>query len=614
MSRKMYRPTIVVVDSGIDSTNPLFQSAHISGIGLKKSAKSPSGFSISGDFQDQLGHGTGVCSLIAKKLTEYGIPINFYIVKIFDDKFEADENSLLHALTYICDEIDCDILNLSLGTTICTKLSQLREVCEKLYQKGAAIVSAFDNSGAMSYPASFPHVIGVDICEECGRDEIYFVEDSPVNILTKNRIQRCEWLNNKRMLIEGSSFNTAIVTALIAKLLYENGRLGFHEVQKALKKVTLPYNEGIEGSKQRKKPFAAPKKAVVFPFNKEIHALRRYEESLDFTIVGYYDTRYSGKVGKPCDVLINQGPDRSVHRGGTIVQDISELDWGADFDTVILGHLDQIIKLTRIDYHQEILSLCQKFHKNIFSFDDAYGPEDTDDRINIYTPMITPADVPHYTFGKLYRIGKPVIGVFGTSAKQGKFTLQMALRRQFLQEGYKVGQLGTEPHSELFGCEHVFPMGYQNGIHIDQDDVIPVINSLIHDIEMRDPDLIIVGGQSSTIPFYYGNVRYMSDFQQQLLYATVPDCVLLVVNIFDDIPYIKRTIHYLNSISTVIAIAVSPITSVSTLGNVNFQKALSFADQTEEFEKEFGLPVYRISEENDRVGLFRLCEEYFSVE
>ena len=75
----------------------------------------------------------------------------------------------------------------------------------------------------------------------------------------------------------------------------------------------------------------------------------------------------------------------------------------------------------------------------------------------------------------------------------------------------------------------------------------------------------------------------------------------------------RRKVEHLSLIH-IFAIAVSPITSVSTLGNVNFQKALSFADQTEEFEKEFGLPVYRISEENDRVGLFRLCEEYFSVE
>lgn len=31
-------------------------------------------------------------------------------------------------------------------------------------------------------------------------------------------------------------------------------------------------------------------------------------------------------------------------------------------------------------------------------------------------------------FGKLYKFSKPVVGVFGTSSKQGKFTLQLYMR------------------------------------------------------------------------------------------------------------------------------------------------------------------------------------------
>jgi hypothetical protein len=36
----------------------------------------------------------------------------------------------------------------------------------------------------------------------------------------------------------------------------------------------------------------------------------------------------------------------------------------------------------------------------------------------------------------------------------------LALRRWFLQQGYRVAQVGTEHHSALFGMDFTFPMGH----------------------------------------------------------------------------------------------------------------------------------------------------------
>lgn len=45
------------------------------------------------------------------------------------------------------------------------------------------------------------------------------------------------------------------------------------------------------------------KKAIVFPFNKEMHSVVRYREELSFEIVGIYDSKYTLKVGKRiCDI------------------------------------------------------------------------------------------------------------------------------------------------------------------------------------------------------------------------------------------------------------------------------------------------------------------------
>lgn len=40
------------------------------------------------------------------------------------------------------------------------------------------------------------------------------------------------------------------------------------------------------------------KKAALFPFNKEMHSILRFEDKLDFEITDVYDTKYSLRVGK----------------------------------------------------------------------------------------------------------------------------------------------------------------------------------------------------------------------------------------------------------------------------------------------------------------------------
>ena len=48
-------------------------------------------------------------------------------------------------------------------------------------------------------------------------------------------------------------------------------------------------------------------RAVIFPFNKEMHNFVRYPELLDFKVMEVYDTKYSSNVGrKTTDVMIDK--------------------------------------------------------------------------------------------------------------------------------------------------------------------------------------------------------------------------------------------------------------------------------------------------------------------
>ena len=85
--------------------------------------------------------------------------------------------------------------------------------------------------------------------------------------------------------------------------------------------------------------------------------------------------------------------------------------------------------------------------------------------------------------------------ISGTGSQQGKFSLQLKLRNKFIQGGYKVGQLGTEPSSLLFGIDEVFPSGYGSVVNLSEEEIISRVNSQMHSIEEKNPDIILVGTQ-----------------------------------------------------------------------------------------------------------------------
>lgn len=95
---------------------------------------------------DYIGHGTAVANII------YTINNNIDIIcfRICDKTMEVDEEGLLFVLEYIYENINVDIINISLGAIHQFMYADLKEVCSKLYRKGIVIVSSFDNNGAIS--------------------------------------------------------------------------------------------------------------------------------------------------------------------------------------------------------------------------------------------------------------------------------------------------------------------------------------------------------------------------------------------------------------------------------------------------------------------------------
>lgn len=556
------------------------------------------------------GHGTAIFNIINHKCAQFAEIINFRILHIENG---IDEDILIAALTYIDQNIHPDIINLSLGISECNNPQALYNTCLQLTNKGTIIVSAFDNSGSISYPAAFQNVIGVVSGLLCNKtDDFEFFEDSIVNIGANGKMQRLVWNDPPYVFLSGNSFACAHVTSKIAEMIFfSQEKLTQETILNNFRQMAIENHSSLNTFVPQKLPFNI-QNAVLFPFSKEMHSLLRYEHLLDFKIVDIYDTKYSAKIGSTSTHLMN---DDRIH--SYTIKNINKINYD-NFDTFIIGHMSELsLALKNEKFVVEIINNLLQHRKNIFSFDDitCYGFSVCN---NIYFPSISKKDLPPTRLGMLHRISKPVLGVFGTSSKQGKFTLQLKLRDILLKEGYEVGSIGTEPTSQLYGMEYVFPMGYNSTVYIQNNDVISYLNAAMHDISTRNKDIIIVGSQSGTIPYDYGNISQFPVYQYSFLLGTLPDCIVLCVNLFDSFEYIHRTVSFLESAanSKVIALATIPFVTRENGNNAfDISKALmssvEFRTIQELFYSEFSIPLYNIAANNDAEELTQQIVDFF---
>lgn len=591
----MCKYNVVIIDSGINTN----KYPDVSGVSIEYSYNC---LSVGNCLDDEVGHGTIIYSIINKRM----ISDQIFVVKLPDWQEQCDDSCLIYALEYIKNNIDCNVINISLGLKSTEKYDELYKVCKALSDKGTLIISAFDNDGCYSYPASFDCVIGVDSHADIrSTDEFYFVENSPVNILAKGSVQRVTTQGGQNLIVSGSSIACAHISAITANEISKGTAI--ENVLSSLKTKSCGiFKDRVAMAKTKNQPFEI-KNAVVFPFSKEVHAFVRFNDMLSFCINDYYDVRYSGRVGKRISSYFD-----GVTFDKTIV-DIGSLDF-ANADTIILGHLGEINKLLGRDYRRILIQKAINEGVNIYSFDplEQYLDLLNSSSIKYFYPRVTKDDVPYNTFGKLYKNDKPVLGIYGTSSQQGKFSLQLSIKQVLENTGYSVGTIGTEPHSLLFGFDVVFPMGYNSTVNLSNHDIVIYLNAQINKL-CRKREIILTSTQAQIVPYYCNNMLEFPNMQYHFALGTQPDAIVMCVNIYDEIPYIRNSIYTLMGLTgaTVIAFVVFPVTYVNdwkgALGNmkrkVTEEEFEQFADV---LKKEFQKPAYLLGNKHH---IERICQD-----
>lgn len=604
----MLNANIVVIDTGCDSNHPGLSRTKVSGITISKNKV------ILNEFSDTNGHGTAVCGVLAlHKAT------NVFVIKLdIDNEVQTDE-LLYKALCYIDCYVNTKIINISVGVK-CVSSNKMEAICQKLYDKGVIIVAAFDNDGFISYPAKFHSVIGVSSSDNCRHINDFELFDSDcLNFFAKGNSQKLLWLNNGYVFSGGNSFACAHLSGYINDILNESKTTDFENLFSYLKKncnTITEYHYSSDYSLYSDYQSMNIKKAVVFPLIKETHPLIAFRNMLSFEITHVYDYRERGIVGKKATDFVFV--DHNDHCD-LIVENIESINW-VDFDTIIIGHLIDISAIVqKDDYPRTLVEQCIRYNKNIYSFDpiDISEYDISSYTGKIFYPYINNCITPSTYTGKLYKNSTPHVGIYGTSSKQGKYTLQIILRKILLENGYVVGQIGTEPSSYLFGMDECFNFGYNSTVQIHRYDSVVYLNNAIHLINNRDPDIIISGCQSGIGFFGEGNLFNYPFPQIEFLLGTYPDSVILCVNYDDEIDDIKRSISFLESAIQCNVIALCVFPSKRLLKNDFFSPREQITEQEaieikEELYNTFNISSFIIGNSEDMISLYKLIVNNYS--
>ncbi len=575
---------IAIIDTGVDCNNKFLYGKKINGFSLIIRGDNVEKLD---DFMDENGHGTAL----------------FYLMNnLFDDEYEITNikvickseritcGELAKFINYVVNFYSFDYINISMGTTSYSEgVVELEHACNNALKKGICIVSAFSNDGWISYPAAFSSVIGIDGTLGIGKPtEFVETHEHMVNVLGHTCNYTVAWVNMDKNIVSGNSFLCpylirAIENGEIKKNLTESNAFGNH--------CALPAELG---------------RVIAFPVNKEILSLAMHRALINCVSIDFSSVKYLRNVGYRIKDIYPHIDDESL------VKDIEEVDFSA-YDTIVLGHLNELEKLCHINIREKIIEKSKKNNVYIYSFDEINDKEYE----NLYYPRIVKKNIVH--FGKkLFKVDKPVLSIVGTSSSQGKFTFQLILRRLFLEAGYKVGQLGTEPSSLLFGMDEVYHNGYETYNHLSEEEIVIYTNLLLGRINSKNPDIIITGSQSGLIPVKKSIVSGYPIRHQIYFETIIPDGIIVCINPFDTIQIIRSVILTAEGLSggKVIGVVCYPMdSSPNWRGGFGKREKISVEKEVilrKKIYNEFGIGLYVLGNDQDMQLVFHNIISFFS--
>jgi serine protease len=161
--------TVAVIDTGVTKVADLGKTKFLKGYDFVNDKV---------DATDDVGHGTHVAGTIAQSTNNaYGVAgiayeANIMPIKVLSAQGGGTVADIAEAIRFAADN-NADVINLSLGGAGESKLMQ--EAIDYAYNKDVVVVAAAGNANqnAASYPARYPHAIGVSALDAAGQKAAY---------------------------------------------------------------------------------------------------------------------------------------------------------------------------------------------------------------------------------------------------------------------------------------------------------------------------------------------------------------------------------------------------------------------------------------------------------
>lgn len=193
---------------------------------------------------------------------------------------------------------------------------------------------------------------------------------------------------------------------------------------------------------------------------------------------------------------------------------------------------------------------------------------------------------PYALLGKKWVNSVFKICVAGSGMDGEKLFLQLQLKRALLNEGHNVGYLSTHKTGFLLGADRTFTYNKKQYNVISENDKSFILNNFIHEIELNDRDVIISGLLSEVLPSNTLSPNPIVFLQGTFLYTLLPDTVILVVSIDDNIRLIMKTINMIRATvdANIVCILVST-KKVSFRNGLTTAKSISGSNELLSFVK-----------------------------
>lgn len=167
-------------------------------------------------FDDTTGHGTGLAGIIVAQDNKNGIhginpSVEMYSIQILDENNQTTLSNLIAAI-YKAVELECNIINMSLGTNVESELLH-SAICDA-YDAGVLMVAAAGNTegGAVEYPAAYQEVLAVSATDTMGNKAVDSCDGEEIEIFAPGTQIPTTGLFGGISVVEGTSVAAAQVT------------------------------------------------------------------------------------------------------------------------------------------------------------------------------------------------------------------------------------------------------------------------------------------------------------------------------------------------------------------------------------------------------------------